>query len=106
MDPASFAILIVLMTIAAIVAMRSVRQVNQWETGLKFTLGKFTGLATPGLNVIVPGLQKLVKIDTRVRNRDLPQQAVITADNVTAWIDAVIYFKVVDVERATLNVQD
>jgi hypothetical protein len=80
--------------------------VNQWETGLKFTLGKFTGLATPGLNLVIPGVQRLVKIDTRVRNRDLPQQAVITADNVTAWIDAVIYFKVVDVERATLNVQD
>jgi O6-methylguanine-DNA--protein-cysteine methyltransferase len=86
--------------------MRSVRQVNQWETGLKFTFGKFAGLAAPGLNLIIPGVQRLVKIDTRVRNRDLPQQAVITADNVTAWIDAVIYFKVVDVERATLNVQD
>src|SRR6185369_4163348 len=61
---------------------------------------------SPGLSFVVPRLQKLVRIDTRVRNRDLPQQAVITADNVTAWIDAVIYFKVIDVERATLNVQD
>lgn len=106
MDPATFAILVVMLLFATVAAMRSVRQVNQWETGLKFTLGKFTGLASPGLNVIIPGVQRLVKIDTRVRNRDLPQQAVITADNVTAWIDAVIYFKVVDVERATLNVQD
>ena len=106
MDPASFALLVILLLVATITAMRSVRQVNQWETGLKFTLGKFTGLASPGLNLVIPGVQRLVKIDTRVRNRDLPQQAVITADNVTAWIDAVIYFKVVDVERATLNVQD
>ena len=106
MDPASFAALTILLLVAAITAMRSVRQVNQWETGLKFTLGKFTGLAAPGLNLVIPGAQRLVKIDTRVRNRDLPQQAVITADNVTAWIDAVIYFKVVDVERAVLNVQD
>ncbi len=106
MDPASLVFLVAFLAIAAIVAMRSVRQVNQWETGLKFTFGKFSGLAAPGLNLIIPGAQRLVKIDTRVRNRDLPQQAVITADNVTAWIDAVIYFKVVDVERATLNVQD
>ncbi len=106
MDPASLVFLVAFLAIAALVALRSVRQVNQWETGLKFTFGKFAGLAAPGLNLIIPGVQRLVKIDTRVRNRDLPQQAVITADNVTAWIDAVIYFKVVDVERATLNVQD
>jgi regulator of protease activity HflC (stomatin/prohibitin superfamily) len=106
MDPAAFVMVSVLLMIAAITALRSVRQVNQWETGLKFTLGKFTGLAEPGLNLVIPGIQRLVRVDTRVRNRDLPQQAVITADNVTAWIDAVIYFKVIDVKRATLNVQD
>jgi len=106
MDPASLVFMVAFLAIAALVAMRSVRQVNQWETGLRFTFGKFAGLAGPGLNLVIPGVQRLVKIDTRVRNRDLPQQAVITADNVTAWIDAVIYFKVVDVERATLNVQD
>ena len=106
MDPATLAFLAVMMIVAALIAARSVRQVNQWETGLKFTFGKFAGLAAPGLNFVMPGAQRLVKIDTRVRNRDLPQQAVITADNVTAWIDAVIYFKVVDVERAVLNVQD
>jgi regulator of protease activity HflC (stomatin/prohibitin superfamily) len=91
---------------ALIAAARSLRQINQWETGLKFTLGRFTGRVSPGLNFILPGIQKMIRLDMRVRNRDLPQQAVITADNVTAWIDAVIYFKVVDAERATLNVQD
>ena len=106
MDPASLVIFLVLLATSAIFAARSIRQVNQWETGLKFRFGKFAGLAAPGLNFIIPGVDRLLKIDTRVRNRDLPQQAVITADNVTAWIDAVIYFKVVDVERATLNVQD
>src|SRR6476620_752770 len=89
-----------------VVAFGGLRQVNQWETALKFTLGKFTGRAGPGLNFVVPGFQKMMRVDMRVRNRDLPQQSVITADNVTAWIDAVIYFKVVDAERATLNVQD
>jgi regulator of protease activity HflC (stomatin/prohibitin superfamily) len=85
---------------------QSLKQVNQWETALKFTLGKFSGRVSPGLNVVFPGLQRLVRVDTRIRNRDLPQQQVITADNVTASIDAVIYFKVVDAERAVLNVED
>lgn len=106
MDPASFLALAVTTFSAAAVAFGSLRQVNQWETGLKFTLGKLTGRAGPGLNFVLPGVQRLVRVDTRVRNRDLPQQAVITADNVTAWIDAVIYFKVVDVEKACLNVED
>src|SRR3954467_11848178 len=87
---------VVLLTLLA----QSLKQVNQWETALKFTLGKFSGRVSPGLNVVFPGLQRLVRVDTRIRNRDLPQQQVITADNVTASIDAVIYFKVVDAERA------
>jgi regulator of protease activity HflC (stomatin/prohibitin superfamily) len=106
MDPASLVVLTVLGVTGLITAIRSVRQIDQWEEGLTFTLGKFTGKKGPGLNMVIPGVQQLVKIDTRVRNRDLPQQAVITADNVTAWIDAVIYFKVVDPEKAVLNVQD
>jgi regulator of protease activity HflC (stomatin/prohibitin superfamily) len=105
MDPAALLGLAALAT-GALVGFRSLRQVNQWETGLRFTLGKLTGRVSPGLSFVVPGLQRLIRVDTRVRNRDLPQQAVITADNVTAWIDAVIYFKVVDVEKATLNVED
>src|SRR5689334_5526617 len=106
MDPISIVALTVLGVTGLITALRSIRQVDQWEEGLTFTLGKFTGKKGPGLNMVIPGIQRLVKIDTRVRNRDLPQQAVITADNVTAWIDAVIYFKVVDPEKAILNVQD
>lgn len=106
MDPGSVVTLAALGIAAVLTAIRSVRQVDQWETGLTFTLGKFTGKKSPGLNIVIPGIQRMVRIDTRVRNRDLPQQAVITADNVTAWIDAVIYFKVVDPEKALLNVQD
>ena len=106
MDPISIVVLTVLGVTGVLTAIRSVRQIDQWEEGLTFTLGKFTGKKGPGLNMVIPGIQRLVTIDTRVRNRDLPQQAVITADNVTAWIDAVIYFKVVDPEKAVLNVQD
>jgi regulator of protease activity HflC (stomatin/prohibitin superfamily) len=105
MDPFTLLLVPIGLVLVTLVS-RSVRQVNQWETGLVFTLGKLSGKVSPGLNMVVPGVQRLVRIDTRVRNRDLPQQAVITADNVTAWIDAVIYYKVVDAQKATLNVQD
>jgi regulator of protease activity HflC (stomatin/prohibitin superfamily) len=105
MDPAVVAVIGVVIA-GVVTVFGGLRQVNQWETALKFTLGRFAGRAGPGLNFVLPGLQKMMRVDMRVRNRDLPQQAVITADNVTAWIDAVIYFKVVDAEKATLNVQD
>src|SRR6478752_334410 len=106
MDPAAVLGLTVTAIAAFLLGFGGLRQVNQWETALKFTLGRFTGRAGPGLNFVFPGVQRMARIDMRVRNRDLPQQSVITADNVTAWIDAVIYYKVVDAEKATLNVQD
>ncbi len=106
MDPVTLLGLAAASLTALVTVASGVRQVNQWETALKFTLGKLSGKAGPGLNFVIPAAQRLVRIDMRVRNRDLPQQAVITSDNVTAWIDAVIYYKVVDAEKATLNVQD
>jgi regulator of protease activity HflC (stomatin/prohibitin superfamily) len=105
MDPMT-ALALPALVFGLIYLMRSVRQVNQWEQALRFTLGKFSGRLNPGLNLVWPGFQRMIRIDTRIRNRDLPQQQVITRDNVTASIDAVIYFKVVDPEKATLNVQD
>jgi regulator of protease activity HflC (stomatin/prohibitin superfamily) len=106
MDPIFVSTATILLTFLMIVLMRSVRQVNQWETALKFTLGKFTGTMAPGLHLVFPLVQNMIRVDTRVRNRDLQQQAVITADNVTAWIDAIIYYKVVDPQKATLNVEN
>jgi regulator of protease activity HflC (stomatin/prohibitin superfamily) len=96
--PAAFA--------ATLYFLRSIRQINQWELGLRFTLGKLSGRIEPGLTFVLPGIQRLIRIDTRIRNRDLPYQQVITQDNVTASLDAVIYYKVVDVEKAVLNVEN
>ncbi len=92
--------------IAVTYFLRSIRQVNQWEVALRFTLGKLSGRVEPGLCLVFPVLQSLIRVDTRIRNRDLPQQQVITQDNVTAAIDAVIYYKVVDAEKAVLNVEN
>lgn len=84
----------------------AVKQINQWETALKFTLGKHTGRAEPGLTMVVPFVQQLRRMDMRTRNRDLLRQMVITRDNVTTMIDAVVYYRVIDPEKATLAVEN
>ena len=92
--------------VAAAIAARSVRQINEWEVGLKFTLGRFAGRMEPGIHFVLPFVQRMARIDKRIRNRDLPQQTVITGDNVTALIDAGVYYKVVDPQKAVLNVEN
>src|SRR3954463_1176187 len=82
------------------------RQIDQWETALRFTLGRFTGRIGPGLTMFLPGLQQLKRIDTRTKNRDLLRQMVITRDNVTMMVDALVYYRVVDPEKATLAVEN
>ena len=105
-DPLPIVLALPLAIFAAGWLARSIRQINQWEIGLRFTLGKLTGRLEPGLQLVFPGFQRMVRVDTRIRNRDLPYQQVITQDNVTASIDAVIYYKVVDAEKAVLNVEN
>ncbi|MFO0555403.1 MAG: SPFH domain-containing protein [Polyangiaceae bacterium] len=83
-----------------------VRQINQWETALKFTLGKYAGRVEPGLTLVLPIFQSLKRVDTRTRNRDLLRQMVITRDNVTTMVDAVVYYRVVDPEKAALQVEN
>jgi regulator of protease activity HflC (stomatin/prohibitin superfamily) len=105
-DPELLAPFFVLLFVLIAFALRSLRQINQWEVALKFTFGKYAGRLEPGLNFVLPLVQKIYRIDTRIRNRDLPSQMVITRDNVTATIDAVVYYKVVDAEKAALNVEN
>lgn len=82
------------------------RQIKQWEIVLKFTFGKYTSQKGPGLRLFFPLLQRIKRVDTRTRTRDLFRQAVITEDNVTLSVDAVVYFRVVDAEKAILAVED
>lgn len=82
------------------------RQIRQWEVGLRFTFGKFTGRSDPGITMFLPGIQQLKRLDTRTRNRDLLRQMVITRDNVTTMVDAVVYYRITDAEKAVLAVED
>lgn len=82
------------------------RVVDQYERAVILTLGKFTSLRGPGLTWIFPGVQRMIKVDIRLATVDIPRQEVITKDNVTINVDAVVYFKVKQVEKATLEVQN
>ncbi len=82
------------------------RVVNQYERGVILTLGKYTSTREPGLNLILLGFQKMIKVDLRITTTDIPQQGVITKDNVPVGINAVVYFRVQSAEDAILNIKD
>ncbi len=82
------------------------RVIDQYERGVVLTLGRYTGTRQPGLTWILLGFQRMIKVDLRVATVDIPQQEVITKDNVTVGINAVVYFRVDSAEKAVLEIQD
>lgn len=84
----------------------SVRIVQQYQTAIVFTLGRFSRTLNPGLNFILPLLEWTTTVDMRVLTRDIPKQQVITKDNVPVTINGVVYFKVLDASTAIIKVQD
>lgn len=92
--------------IAIAIAVVFIRQVNQYERGVMFTLGKFTGIKEPGWRIVVPIFQMMRKIDMRMKAVDVPDQRAITKDNVAVGVNAVIYYRVVDSAKAILEVED
>ncbi|OGZ98814.1 MAG: hypothetical protein A3C07_00575 [Candidatus Sungbacteria bacterium RIFCSPHIGHO2_02_FULL_47_11] len=82
------------------------RIVDQYERGVVLTLGKYTGTRSPGLTWLFIGIQKMTKVDLRITTTDIPQQEVITKDNVPVGINAVVYFQVQNAENAILNIKD
>lgn len=79
------------------------RVVDQYERGIVLTLGRFTGVREPGLRIVVPVFQRMIKVDIRTTPIDVPKQEVITKDNVTVGVDAVVYFRVVDAPKSVLE---
>ena len=78
----------------------------EYERGVIFTLGKFSGVKGPGLVLIIPGVQRMVKVDLRVVTMDVPSQDIITKDNVTLKVNGVVYFRVQSADRAIIAAQD
>jgi regulator of protease activity HflC (stomatin/prohibitin superfamily) len=83
-----------------------IRQVNQYQRGVMFTLGKFTGIKQPGWRLVIPIFQSIQKVDIRTKAVDVPDQEVITKDNIPVRINAVVYYKIVDASKAILEVED
>lgn len=84
----------------------SIKQINQYERGIKFSFGKYTGMMQPGWRLIIPIIQGYRRVDIRTKAVDVPDQEAITKDNVSARISAVIYYRVVDASKAVLEVED
>ena len=82
------------------------RVLREYERGVVFFLGRFQAVKGPGLIIIIPIIQKMVRVDLRVITMDIPPQDVISKDNVTVHVSAVLYFRVVDAERAIIQVED
>jgi regulator of protease activity HflC (stomatin/prohibitin superfamily) len=93
-------------SVVIIILLFSIRQINQYENGLRFTLGKFTGIMQPGWNIVVPVFQSYRKVDMRVKAVDVPDQEAITRDNISVKVNAVIYYKIRSAEQAILQVED
>ncbi len=102
--PASLSLALLLLSAGLLLAGFVV--IREYERGIKFRFGRFAGILEPGLNWIIPFVETVQIIDTRVRTVDIPAQEVITKDNVPVKIDGVVYFKVLDPAKAVLNVKD
>ena len=95
---------IFILILIGFIMLASVRQVNEYERGVKFTTGKFTKIMSPGWRLVVPIFQSFKKVDIRTKAVDVPEQEAITKDNVSVKINAVLYYKVFDASKAILAV--
>jgi regulator of protease activity HflC (stomatin/prohibitin superfamily) len=82
-----------------------VRIINEYERGVKFRLGKYVGTLTPGFNWIIPGIERVVKVDMRIITVDIPSQEIMTQDNVPIKVNGVVFFKVGVASKAILEVE-
>lgn len=99
-------IFVVLLIILAIIVLRSIRQIDEYQRGVLFTFGKFDKILNPGWHVILPVVQSFKKIDIRTKTVDVPEQEAITKDNVSIKINAVLYYKIFDASKAVIAVEN
>jgi len=95
-----------LVIIIIVILLSSIRQIDEYERGIKFSLGKFSKIMNPGWNIVLPIFQSYKKVDIRTKAVDVPEQDAITRDNVSVRINAVIYYKIFDASKAILEVEN
>jgi regulator of protease activity HflC (stomatin/prohibitin superfamily) len=97
---------ILIALVPVFILLYSLRILREYERGVVFLLGRFWRVKGPGLVIILPIIQQMVRVDLRTRVLDVPEQDVISRDNVSVKVNAVVYFRVIDAERAILQVED
>ena len=101
-----FGILNPIVIMIVLFILSSLKVVKEYERGVKFTLGKYTGMMKPGLRMVFPVIQSWERVDLRVKAVDVPDQDCITKDNVSVRVNAVLYFKVSEAEKAIIGVEN
>lgn len=94
---------IIIIIVIGIFILSGIKIVNQYERGVVLTLGRFSGVRQPGLRIVIPIIQRMIRVDVRSTPIDVAKQEVITKDNVTAGVDAVVYLRVIDPAKAVLE---
>jgi len=97
---------IFLLLIVLLILFSAIKILREYERGVIFTLGRFSGVKGPGLIIVIPGIQQMVRVDLRTIVLDVPTQDVISRDNVSVRVSAVIYFRVVDPEKAVIQIEN
>ncbi len=93
----------IVLIVVFILIISGIKVINQYERGVVLTLGRYTGLRDPGLRVVIPIFQRLIRVDIRSMPIDVAKQEIITKDNVTAGVDAIVYFRVINAPKAVLE---
>ena len=96
----------VLIVFCVLILLGSIKQIDEYERGVKFTRGKFSSIMKPGWNIVLPVVQSMKKVDIRTKAVDVPEQDAITKDNVSVRINAVIYYKIFEASKAILEVEN
>ena len=94
-----------ILIVVVIIVLASIKQINEYERGIKFTLGKYSGVMEPGWRLVLPIFQFYKKVDIRTKAVDVPEQDAITKDNVSIRINAVLYYKIFDASKAVIAVE-
>jgi regulator of protease activity HflC (stomatin/prohibitin superfamily) len=99
-------LLVFLLPLAIFIGITSLKVIYQYERGVIFTLGKFSSVREPGLTVVFPIIQRMIRIDMRIKTADIPRQEVITKDNIPILANTVVYFKVANPADAVIKIED
>ncbi len=96
----------ILLIVIAVILLISIRHVNEYERGVKFTMGRFSSMKGAGWRIVIPIFQSMTKVDLRLRAVDVPSQESLTKDNISVGVNAVIFYRIIDAQKAIINIEN